>query len=64
VPPGKYTLELDVDGKNVAPQVLVVVKDPRSPPSQAELDDQFDVTYKMSADSLQSRRALAEIGSK
>jgi hypothetical protein len=63
VPPGKYAVELDVDGKSVAPQVLLVVKDPRSPASQAELDDQFEVSYKIFADSLQSRRALVEIGS-
>jgi photosystem II stability/assembly factor-like uncharacterized protein len=63
MPPGKYVLELDVDGKSAAPQALVVVKDPRSPASQAELNDQFAVSYEIFADSLQSRRALAEITS-
>jgi len=63
VAPGKYTLELSVDGKVSAPETLVVVSDPRSPASQAELEKQFDVSYKIFADSLESRRALAEIGS-
>ena len=63
VPPRKYTLELEVDGKKAAPETLVVVKDPRSPASQAEIEDQFKISYKIFADSLQARRALAEIGS-
>jgi photosystem II stability/assembly factor-like uncharacterized protein len=63
VAPGKYTLQLDVDGKGLAPETLVVVSDPRSPATQAELEEQFDVSYKIFADSLESRRALAEIGS-
>jgi photosystem II stability/assembly factor-like uncharacterized protein len=63
VPPGKYTLALDVDGKKAAPETLVVVKDPRSPASQVELEEQFKISYKIFADSLEARRALAEIGS-
>jgi hypothetical protein len=63
VPPDKYTLELEVDGKKSAPQTFVVVMDPRSPASQAELQQQFDISYRIFADSLESRRALAEIGS-
>ena len=63
VTPGKYTLELNVNGKEVAPETLIVVKDPRSPASQAELEEQFETGYKIFADSLQARRALAEISS-
>jgi photosystem II stability/assembly factor-like uncharacterized protein len=63
VPPGTYTLELDVDGRKAAPEALVVVKDPRSPASQAEFEEQFKTSYRIFADSLEARRALAEIGS-
>ncbi len=63
VAPGKYPVELEVDGRKAAPETLVVVKDPRSPASQAELETQFNVSYKIFADSLESRRALAETGS-
>jgi hypothetical protein len=63
VAPGKYTLKLEVDGKKAAPETLVVVMDPRSPASQTELEQQFDISYRIFADSLESRRALAEIGS-
>ena len=63
VAPGKYTLELEVDGKKAAPETLVVVMDPRSPASQTDLQQQFDISYRIFADSLESRRALAEIGS-
>ena len=51
-----------MEGK-AAPETLVVVKDPRSPASQAELETQFNVSYKIFADSLEGRRALAETGS-
>jgi hypothetical protein len=37
--------------------------DPRSPASQTELQQQFDISYRIFVDSLDSRRALAEIGS-
>ena len=37
--------------------------DPRSPASQTELQQQFDISYRIFVDSLKSRRALAEIGS-
>jgi photosystem II stability/assembly factor-like uncharacterized protein len=63
VAPGKYTLELEVDGKKAASQTLDVVMDPRSPANQADLQQQFDVSYKIFEDSLASRRALAEIAS-
>ena len=52
VPPGKYTLELDIDGKKAAPETLVVVKDPRSPASQAEIGGAIQ-------DQLQNLRRLA-----
>ncbi|MGA9669593.1 MAG: hypothetical protein WBQ94_10310 [Terracidiphilus sp.] len=63
VAPGIYTLELEVDGKKQSSESLVVVKDPRSPASQAEFDEQFETSYKMFRDSLACRRALAEVGS-
>jgi len=63
VAPGDYMLELEVDGKKAAPETLVVVMDPRSPASQTELQQQFDISYRIFVDSLDSRRALAEIGS-
>jgi hypothetical protein len=37
--------------------------DPRSPASPAVLQQQFETSYKIFQDSLESRRALAEIGS-
>jgi photosystem II stability/assembly factor-like uncharacterized protein len=63
VAPGEYTLELEVDGKRAAPETLVVVMDPRSPASQTDLQQQFDISYRIFVDSLESRRALAELGS-
>lgn len=63
VAPGKYLVELTVDGKTVPAQTLTVVMDPRSPASNSDLQRQFETSYKIFADSLASRRALAEIGS-
>jgi photosystem II stability/assembly factor-like uncharacterized protein len=63
IAPGKYTVELSVDGQKAPPQTLVVVMDPRSPATPAVLQQQFDISYKVFEDSLQSRRALAEIAS-
>lgn len=63
VTPGKYTLELEVDGKKLPTVTLVVVKDPRSPAKQVDFDAQFETSYKIFLDSLASRRALAEIDS-
>jgi photosystem II stability/assembly factor-like uncharacterized protein len=63
VAPGSYTLELEVDGKKAAPETLAVVMDPRSPASPTVLQQQFETSYKIFQDSLESRRALAEIGS-
>ncbi len=61
--PGIYTVELEADGKTPAPETLTLVKDPRSPASQAEFDEKFETSYRIFRDSLESRRALAEIGS-
>jgi photosystem II stability/assembly factor-like uncharacterized protein len=63
VPPGNYFVQLQVDGKKVPEETLIVVKDPRSPASPADFQNQFETSYAIFADSLQSRRALAEIGS-
>jgi photosystem II stability/assembly factor-like uncharacterized protein len=61
--PGAYTVELEADGKKLPEQTLTVAKDPRSPVSQAGFDEKFETSYKIFRDSLESRRALAEIGS-
>jgi photosystem II stability/assembly factor-like uncharacterized protein len=63
VAPGQYTVELAVDGKTLPPETLSVVMDPRSPATQAELQQQFRTSYSIFASSLESRRALAEIAS-
>jgi photosystem II stability/assembly factor-like uncharacterized protein len=63
VAPGTYTLELEADGRKLPAETLVVVKDPRSPATPEQFQQQFDLSYKIFADSLDSRRALAEIGS-
>lgn len=63
VAPGNYTVQLEVDGKLMAHQSLTVKKDPRSPYSQADFDQKFQQTYAIFRDSLQCRRALAEIAS-
>jgi hypothetical protein len=63
VAPGVYNLEFEVDGKKISSQALIVVNDPRSSASESDMKQQFDVSYKIFADSLESRRALAEIGS-
>ena len=61
--PGSYSLELVADGKVLPRQPLLVVKDPRSPATQAEFDENFAITYRIFVDSLNCRRALAEIAS-
>jgi photosystem II stability/assembly factor-like uncharacterized protein len=63
VAPGKYLVELEADGKKVPSQTLTVAMDPRSPASASELEKQFETSYSIFSDSLESRRALAEIGS-
>jgi photosystem II stability/assembly factor-like uncharacterized protein len=61
--PGAYTLELEVDGKSAEDEKLLVVMDPRSKTSAADLKQQFDTSYSIFSASLQSRRALAEVAS-
>jgi photosystem II stability/assembly factor-like uncharacterized protein len=63
VAPGQYTVELQVDGNKLPVETMVVVMDPRSTAKPAELQQQFEISYKIFKDSLESRRALAEIGS-
>ena len=63
VAPGTYSVELEADGKKFPAESLTIVKDPRSPASQAELEEQFKTSYTIFRDSLSARRALAEIGS-
>jgi len=63
VAPGIYTVELEADGKKLPPETLTLIKDPRSPATQPELEEQFKTSYAIFVDSLSARRALAEIGS-
>ncbi|MGA2652181.1 MAG: hypothetical protein ABSF28_16735 [Terracidiphilus sp.] len=63
VTPGTYTVELEADGKKTPAETLVIVKDPRSPAGQNDFDEQFKTSYSIFLDSLNTRRALAEIGS-
>jgi photosystem II stability/assembly factor-like uncharacterized protein len=63
VAPGTYTVELQVNGENVSTEPLVLIKDPRSPATQAQFVQQFETSYKIFRDSLDSGRALAEIAS-
>ncbi|MGO9337573.1 MAG: WD40/YVTN/BNR-like repeat-containing protein [Terracidiphilus sp.] len=63
VVPGSYSVELETDGKVRAQESLLVAKDPRSPATQAEFEETFATAYRMFLDSLNCRRALAEIGS-
>ena len=62
VAPGTYSVQLEVDAKQLPPQTLVVKKDPRSPATQAGFDQKFQQSYTIFLDSLKCRRALAEIG--
>jgi hypothetical protein len=61
--PGIYKVELEADGKKQPAETLTLEKDPRSPATQAEFDEKFETSYRIFHDSLESRRALAEIGS-
>jgi photosystem II stability/assembly factor-like uncharacterized protein len=61
VAPGTYTVELEVNGETVSTENLIVIKDPRSPATQAQFVQQFATSYTIFHDSQDSRRALAEI---
>jgi photosystem II stability/assembly factor-like uncharacterized protein len=63
VAPGTYTVELEVNGETVSTEHLIVIKDPRSPATQAQFVQQFATSYTIFRDSQGSRRALAEIAS-
>ncbi len=63
VAPGTYSLELSVDGKPLPAEQLTVTMDPRVKATTAELQQNFATTYTIFAASLETRRALAEIGS-
>jgi photosystem II stability/assembly factor-like uncharacterized protein len=60
--PGNYEVRLTVDGKTWT-QPLKISMDPRSAATGQELDQQLKTGQSIFADTLQSRRALAEINS-
>jgi photosystem II stability/assembly factor-like uncharacterized protein len=60
--PGTYTVRLTVDGKPQT-QLLKVAMDPRSPATAETLQQQLQLGRQMLAESLEARRALAEIAS-
>jgi photosystem II stability/assembly factor-like uncharacterized protein len=62
VVPGTYTVKLTVDGKPQT-QPLTVVMDLRSPATSKTLQQQLQVGQQMFAETLEARRALAEIAS-
>jgi photosystem II stability/assembly factor-like uncharacterized protein len=63
VAPGTYTVEFVWNGQPLYTQPLTVVMDPRAAATTAELQQNFTTTYRIFADSLEARRALAEIES-
>ncbi|HEV3513727.1 MAG TPA: hypothetical protein VGS05_18620 [Candidatus Sulfotelmatobacter sp.] len=62
VVPGIYTVRLTVGGKPQM-QPLTVVMDPRSPATPEILHQQLQLGQQIFAETLEARRALAEIGS-
>ena len=52
-----------MDGKTVTTQPLILLKDPRSPATQAQFVQQFATSRQIFRDSLAGRRALSEINS-
>ena len=62
VVPGIYQLRLTVDGRTRS-QPLEVLMDPRSPATAEILRQQLQLGQQMYAETLEARRALAEIGS-
>ena len=61
VAPGTYTVELEVNGRKIASAPLMLIKDPRSPATQAQFLQQFDRSLTIFHSALESRRALADI---
>jgi hypothetical protein len=62
VPPGKYTVRLIVDGKTME-QPLEVTMDPRSAATPQVLEDQYALASSIYAQTLSSRKAMAELES-
>jgi photosystem II stability/assembly factor-like uncharacterized protein len=62
VVPGTYQIRFTVDGKSQT-QSLQVVMDPRSPATPETLAQQFQLGKQLFIETLEARRALAEIGS-
>ena len=62
VVPGVYTVRLTVDGKPQT-QPLEIVMDPRSPATPEILGQQLQLGQQIFADTMEARRALAEIDS-
>jgi photosystem II stability/assembly factor-like uncharacterized protein len=62
VTPGNYTVKLTVDGKPET-QVLKVVMDPRSSATKEVLQRQLELGQQIFGETLEARRALAEISS-
>jgi hypothetical protein len=60
--PGTYQVRLTVDGKTQS-QSLKVIMDPRSPATSEVLAQQLKLGQQMFGETLDARRALAEIGS-
>ena len=60
--PGNYRIRLTVDGKSQE-QPLEVIMDPRSPATPDVLAHQFQLAQEIFGETLEARRALAEIGS-
>jgi photosystem II stability/assembly factor-like uncharacterized protein len=62
VTPGTYEVHLTVDGQ-VQTAKFEVALDPRSPATQAMLDEQLQLGKQIFAESMEARRALAEVNS-
>jgi hypothetical protein len=60
--PGIYQVRLTVDGQTQS-QDLKVIMDPRSPATPEVLQQQLQIGQQVYAETLEARRALAEIGS-
>jgi hypothetical protein len=60
--PGLYQVRLTVDGKTQTTP-LKIEMDPRSPATAQVLAEQFEFSHKIFVETIDARRALAEIGS-